>query len=78
MPALAPVLKPSRHANPQNGTSSNPADALIFIGASVDVLTDIATGKDPGEALAQELTKGILALGGVGNSPEQIITLAKP
>jgi hypothetical protein len=78
MPAFAPVLKPSRHASPQNGTSSNPADALIFRGAPVDVLTDMATGKDPGEALAQGLTKGILALGGVGNSPEQILPLTNP
>jgi len=47
-----------------------------FIGAYAGVLIDVATGKDPLEAVKHGITRGILELGGVGNLRQQIMNLA--
>ncbi len=54
-----------------------PASAIPgFIGAYAGVLIDVATGKDPLEAVKHGITRGILELGGVGNLRQQIMNLA--
>lgn len=47
-----------------------------FIGAYASVLIDVATGKDPLEAVKHGLAKGIMELGGVGNLRQEIMNLA--
>jgi len=68
-------VDPSQNQPQQDGrlpTSAIPG----FIGAYAGVLIDVATGKDPLEAVKHGITKGILELGGVGNLRQQIMNLA--